>query len=92
MLFRGIWIVVMVFVVMFLFVGVFVEEKMKVVMIFMVIVDMVVNVVGDVVEVVFVIKLGVEIYGYELILQDIVWVYDVDLILWNGMNLEFWFE
>lgn len=43
---------------------VWVEDWIKVVMMFIVIVDMVVNVVGDVVEVVLIMWLGVEIYGY----------------------------
>lgn len=46
-------------------------EKFKVIIIFIIIVDMVKNVVGDVVEVLFIIKFGVEIYEYQFISGDI---------------------
>lgn len=69
-----------------------IEEKKKVLIIFIVLVDMVQNVVGDKLVVEFIICIGVEIYGYELIFSDIVKVQDVDLIFYNGMNLECWFE
>jgi manganese/iron transport system substrate-binding protein len=50
------------------------------------------NVAGEGVEVVSVTKPGAEIHGYEPTPQDIVAASDADLVLWNGMNLEFWFE
>ena len=68
------------------------EKKMKVVTTFTVIADMAANVAGDVAEVVSVTKPGAEIHGYEPTPQDIVRASDADLILWNGMNLELWFE
>lgn len=68
------------------------EEKMKVVTTFTVIADMAANVAGDAAEVVSVTKPGAEIHGYEPTPQDIVRAIDADLILWNGMNLELWFE
>jgi manganese/iron transport system substrate-binding protein len=37
-------------------------------------------------------KPGAEIHGYEPTPQDIVAALDADLLLWNGMNLEIWFE
>jgi len=37
-------------------------------------------------------KPGAEIHGYEPTPQDIVRASDADLILWNGLNLELWFE
>jgi manganese/iron transport system substrate-binding protein len=68
------------------------QDKMKVVTTFTVLADMVQNVAGDAAEVVSITKPGAEIHGYEPTPQDIVRAYDADLILWNGMNLELWFE
>nr|WP_281249792.1 metal ABC transporter substrate-binding protein [Marivita hallyeonensis] len=65
---------------------------MKVVTTFTVIADMASNVAGDAAEVVSVTKPGAEIHGYEPTPQDIVRASNADLILWNGMNLELWFE
>lgn len=68
------------------------QDKMKVVTTFTVLADMAKNVAGDSAEVVSVTKPGAEIHGYEPTPQDIVRAHDADLILWNGMNLELWFE
>ena len=68
------------------------DEKMKVVTTFTVLADMAANVAGDAAEVVSITKPGAEIHGYEPTPQDIVRGFDADLILWNGMNLELWFE
>lgn len=65
---------------------------MKVVTTFTVLADMAQNVAGDAAEVVSITKPGAEIHGYEPTPQDIVRASDADLILWNGMNLELWFE
>jgi len=67
-------------------------EKMKVVTTFTVLADMAANVAGDAAEVVSVTKPGAEIHGYQPTPRDIVRASDADLILWNGMNLELWFE
>ncbi|KIC38353.1 metal ABC transporter substrate-binding protein [Leisingera sp. ANG-M7] len=68
------------------------EDKMKVVTTFTVLADMAANVAGHAAEVVSVTKPGAEIHGYEPTPRDIVRASDADLILWNGMNLELWFE
>ncbi len=68
------------------------QDKMKVVTTFTVLADMVANVAGDAAEVVSITKPGAEIHGYEPTPRDIVRAYDADLILWNGLNLELWFE
>ena len=68
------------------------EAKMKVVTTFTILADMASNVAGEVAEVVSITKPGAEIHGYQPTPQDIVKAYDADLILWNGMNLELWFE
>lgn len=72
--------------------GVCANEKMKVVTTFTVLADMALNVAGDAADVVSITKPGAEIHGYEPTPQDIVRASGADLILWNGMNLELWFE
>ena len=67
-------------------------EKLKVATTFTVLADMAQNVGGDAAEVVSITKPGAEIHGYEPTPQDIVRASDADLILWNGLNLELWFE
>jgi len=67
-------------------------DKIKVVTTFTVIADMVSNVAGDAAEVVSITKPGAEIHGYQPTPRDIVNAFDADLVLWNGMNLELWFE
>lgn len=68
------------------------HDKLKVVTTFTVLADMASNVAGDAAEVVSITKPGAEIHGYEPTPRDIVGAQDADLILWNGMNLELWFE
>jgi manganese/iron transport system substrate-binding protein len=68
------------------------EDRLKVVTTFTVIADMARNVAGEGVEVVSVTKPGSEIHGYEPTPQDIVGASDADLVLWNGLGLERWFE
>ncbi|PTW50248.1 metal ABC transporter substrate-binding protein [Rhodovulum kholense] len=67
-------------------------EKLKVVTSFTVLADMAQNVAGEAAEVVSITKPGAEIHGYEPTPRDIVRASDADLILWNGLNLELWFE
>ena len=64
----------------------------KAVTTFTVIADMARNVAGDAAEVVSITRPGAEIHGYAPTPQDIVRALDADLILWNGLNLELWFE
>lgn len=68
------------------------QDRLKVVTTFTVIADMARNVAGEGVEVVSITKPGAEIHGYEPTPQDIVGASDADLILWNGLGLERWFE
>ena len=68
------------------------QDKIKVVTTFTVLADMAQNVAGDDADVVSITKPGAEIHGYEPTPQDIVRAQDADLILWNGLNLERWFE
>lgn len=66
--------------------------RFKVVTTFTVIADMARNVAGDAAEVVSVTKPGAEIHGYAPTPGDLIRAQDADLVLWNGMNLELWFE
>src|SRR4028119_1701351 len=68
------------------------QERMKVVTTFTVLADMARNVAGDAADVESVTKAGAEIHGYEPTPGDILRAQDADLILWNGLNLELWFE
>ena len=68
------------------------QARMKVATTFTVIADMAKNVAGDAADVVSITKPGAEIHGYQPTPQDIVRASGADLILWNGMNLELWFE
>jgi manganese/iron transport system substrate-binding protein len=72
--------------------GALAQDRMKVVTTFTVLADMASQVAGDAAEVVSVTKPGAEIHGYEPTPQDIVRAQGADLILWNGLNLELWFE
>ncbi len=66
--------------------------KFKAVTTFTVIADMARNVAGDAAEVVSITKPGAEIHNYQPTPRDIIKAQDADLILWNGLNLELWFE
>ncbi len=67
-------------------------NKFKVVTTFTVIADMAANVAGDAAVVQSITKPGSEIHNYQPTPRDILRAQDADLILWNGMNLELWFE
>ena len=59
---------------------------------FTVIADMAPNVAGDDATVLSITKPGAEIHDYEPTPQDLVKAQQADLVLWNGLNLERWFE
>ncbi len=67
-------------------------ERLKVVTTFTVIADMARNVAGDAADVVSITKPGAEIHNYQPTPGDILKAQDADLVLWNGLNLELWFE
>ena len=73
-------------------VGAVAAEKKRIVTTFTIIQDMAQNVAGDAAIVESITKPGAEIHGYEPTPQDIVKAQKADLILWNGLNLERWFE
>lgn len=68
------------------------QEKFKAITTFTVIADMAQNVAGDAAIVQSITKPGAEIHGYAPTPRDIIRAQDADLILWNGLNLELWFE
>ena len=67
-------------------------EKFKAVTTFTVIADIARNVAGDAAIVESITKPGAEIHDYQPTPQDIVRAQDADIIFWNGLNLERWFE
>lgn len=67
-------------------------DKLKVITTFTIIADMARNVAGDAAVVESITKAGAEIHGYEPTPGDIIRAQGADLILWNGLNLELWFE
>ncbi|MEI2299256.1 metal ABC transporter substrate-binding protein [Ensifer sp. MJa1] len=70
----------------------FAQEKFKAVTTFTVIADMAKNVAGDAAIVESITKPGAEIHNYQPTPRDILKAHDAKLILWNGLNLELWFE
>jgi len=68
------------------------KDKLKVVTTFTIIQDMAQNVAGDAAIVESITKHGAEIHNYQPTPKDILRTQSADLILWNGLNLENWFE
>ena len=68
------------------------NDKFRVVTTFTVIQDIAQNVAGDAADVVSITKPGAEIHDYQPTPLDIVKAQEADLVLWNGFNLERWFE
>ena len=68
------------------------EKKLRVVTTFTVIQDIAQNVGGEAAIVESITKPGAEIHDYQPTPLDVVKAQSADLVLWNGMNLERWFE
>ncbi len=68
------------------------QDRLKVVTTFTIIADMARNVAGDAADVVSITRPGAEIHNYQPTPQDLISAQDADLVLWNGLNLELWFE
>ena len=66
--------------------------KPKVVTTFTIIQDIAQNVAGSAATVESITRPGAEIHDYQPTPQDVVRAQGADLVLWNGMNLERWFE
>jgi manganese/iron transport system substrate-binding protein len=68
------------------------QEKFKAVTTFTVIAEMAQNVAGTAAVVESITRPGAEIHNYQPTPGDILKAQDAQLILWNGLNLERWFE
>ncbi|PSW25692.1 iron ABC transporter substrate-binding protein [Photobacterium phosphoreum] len=68
------------------------DDKFKVVTTFTIIADMAQNVAGDAATVTSITKPNAEIHNYQATPGDIRRAQGADLILYNGLNLELWFE
>ncbi len=68
------------------------DKKLRVVTTFTVIQDIAQNVAGEAAIVESITKPGAEIHDYQPTPLDVVKAQSADLVLWNGLNLERWFE
>ena len=68
------------------------SRKFKVIITFTIIADMARNVAGEAAEVESLTKPGAEIHNYQPTPGDLIKAQDAQLIIWNGLNLELWFQ
>lgn len=68
------------------------DGKKRILTTFTIIQDIAQNVAGDAAVVESITKPGAEIHDYEPTPMDLVKAQDADLVLWNGLGLERWFE
>lgn len=68
------------------------QDKFKVVTTFTIIADIARNVAGDAAVVDSITRPGAEIHNFQPGPRDVAKAQEADLVLWNGMNLEQWFE
>ncbi|MGL5116292.1 MAG: metal ABC transporter solute-binding protein, Zn/Mn family, partial [Beijerinckiaceae bacterium] len=68
------------------------RKPLRVVTTFTILQDMAQNVAGTAALVDSLTKPGAEIHDYQPTPQDVVRAQSADLVLWNGLNLERWFE
>ncbi len=66
--------------------------KFKAVTTFTIIADMARNVAGDAADVESITKPGAEIHEYQPTPRDLMRAQGANLVLWNGLELELWFE
>lgn len=66
--------------------------RLKVATTFTVIRDIAQHVAGSNAQVVSITKLGADVHSYEPTPQDVIKTQEADLIIWNGLDLELWFE
>ncbi len=67
-------------------------DRLTVATTFTVIADMVQNVAGDAADVVSITRPGAEIHNYQPTPKDLLRIRDADVVFWNGLGLELWFE
>ena len=80
------------FILLCVFYAVSASAKLNVITTFTIIQDIAQNVGGDKAIVKSITKPGAEIHQYQPTPKDIIKAQNADLILWNGLNLENWFE
>ena len=68
------------------------KDKLLVATTFTVIADLARNVAGEAADVVSITRPGSEIHNYQPTPRDLLRVRDADVVLWNGLGLERWFE
>lgn len=68
------------------------KDRLLVATTFTVIADIAKNVAGDAAEVVSITRPGAEIHNYQPTPRDLLRVRHADVVLWNGLGLERWFE
>jgi len=68
------------------------DKRLKIATTFTIIADLAKNVAGDAAEVVSITRPGAEIHNYQPTPKDLLRVRGADLVLWNGLGLERWFE
>ncbi len=68
------------------------KEKLLVATTFTVIADIAQNVAGEAADVVSITRPGAEIHNYQPTPRDLLRVRNADVVLWNGLGLERWFE
>ena len=68
------------------------QDKFKAVTTFTVLADMAREVAGEAAVVESITKPGAEIHNYQPTPGDLIRAQGADLVLWNGLNLELWFE
>ena len=68
------------------------DERLRVATTFTIIADLAKNVAGDAADVVSITRPGAEIHNYQPTPRDLLRVRDADVVLWNGLGLERWFE
>jgi manganese/iron transport system substrate-binding protein len=67
-------------------------QKLQVVTTFTIVGDMAAAVAGEAADVVSLIPAGAEVHNFQPTPSDILAASDADLILWNGLGLEAWFD
>lgn len=67
-------------------------ERLRVVTTFTIVADMARNVAGDAADVASLIPPGAEVHNFQPTPSDVLAASDADLILWNGLGLEAWFD
>lgn len=64
------------------------DSKFQIIVIIGMIVDVLEEIVGDQVEVIVLMGLGVDFYLYKVMQGDLKWLIDVDVVFYNGLYLE----